>query len=70
MVNVTQQDPQMSVQQQELDDVSYGMQFPPYIEEDDQLRMYDARNLKVMTFKHQESSTLGGEKGALRIEKF
>lgn len=46
------------------------MQFPPYIEEDDQLRLYDARNLKVMTFKHQESSNLGDDKSGLRVEKF
>lgn len=44
------------------------MQFPPGIEIDDQLRIYDQRNLKVMTYKHEESQTLGDDE--LRLEKF
>lgn len=44
------------------------MQFPPFIETDDQLRTYDARNIKITTYQHSESSTLGDDE--LRIEKF
>ena len=44
------------------------MQFPPGIENDDQLRVYDQRNLKVMSYTHEKSETLGGNK--LRLEKF
>lgn len=66
LVWMTQKDPAEDVDQEELDDVSYGMQFPPFIEEDDQLRLYDARNLKVMTYSHQESKTLtNGDKADL-----
>ena len=44
------------------------MQFPPGISTDDQLRRYDARNIKVMTYTHSESQTLGSNE--LRLEKF
>jgi len=67
-VNVTQQSTKLGIDKQELSDVSNGMQFPPGIEIDDQLRIYDQRNLKVMTYKHEESQTLGDDE--LRLEKF
>jgi hypothetical protein len=59
LVNVTQQDPLESLAVQELRQVSYGMQFPPEIENDDQLKVYDQRNMKVMTYSHSESQEIG-----------
>ena len=52
----------------ELDDVSNGMQFPPDIENDDQLSVYDSRNLKIMRYTHDDSREIG--KNNLRLEKF
>jgi len=69
-VNVTQQSTKLGIDSQELKDVSNGMQFPPGIENDEQLRIYDQRNIKVMTYKHEESQTLTGDGNDLRLEKF
>ena len=44
------------------------MQFPPFIETDDQLRTYDTRNIKINTYIHEKSETIGSDE--LRIEKF
>jgi len=52
MVNTTLTDSTLSTSEKELDGVSAGMQFPPDIQEDDQLRLYDQRNLKIMTYNH------------------
>lgn len=65
MINTTLTDPGLSASEKELSSVSAGMQFPPAIEDDDQLRVYDPRTLKVMTYNHDESMTLGSDDLAL-----
>lgn len=52
MINTTLTDPNISSSAKELNGVSAGMQFPPDIQDDDQLRVYDARTLKVVTYNH------------------
>ena len=44
------------------------MQFPPNIETDDQLRVYDSRNLKLATFTHESSEKIGSSD--LRVDKY
>lgn len=44
------------------------MQFPPDIEDDDQLKVFDQRLLKVMQYTHDSSSSVGDDD--LRIDKF
>lgn len=67
-VYYNQKDESFELQQQLLNEISVGMQFPPFIETDDQLRTYDTRNIKINTYIHEKSSTIGDDE--LKIEKF
>ena len=44
------------------------MQFPPHIKTDDTLKVYDQRGIKIISYKHSESQTLGGND--IPLEKF
>jgi len=71
LVNITQPDPSLDIVLQELNAVSGGLQFPPNIEEDDQLKIYDQRNIKVVPYTHQSSSSLkSGDKNELQVDTF
>ena len=65
-VNITQNDPKSSESQAKLKKVSSGMQFPPGISTDDQLHVYDSRNIKVMSYTHDDTTDVDD----LRLEKF
>ena len=67
-LNVTIPDPDTSLSVQELRQVSNGMQFPPDIKTDDQLKIYDQRNIKISSFSHSESKSIGGND--LKLEKY
>ena len=67
MVNTTLTNPSLSSSEKELNGVSAGMQFPPDVQEDDSLRVYDPRLLKIASYSHEESQTLGDN---LPLEKY
>ena len=50
MINTTLSDPELTTSMTELSNVSAGMQFPPNIQDGDQLLLYDQRNLKIMNY--------------------
>ena len=51
-----------------MDDVSAGMQFPPHVDQDDMLKIYNQRIVKVNTYTHADSETIGGQD--LTIDQF
>ncbi len=51
-----------------LNSVSAGMQFPPDIQSDDMLNIYNQRIVKIESFTHSKSSSIGNED--LTIESF
>ncbi len=68
-LNIAQSDPKISFEEQELKDVSGGMQFPPLMDSSSQLRVFDPRNVKVATYRHDSEQSLGNDL-ELRIDKY
>lgn len=68
-LNITQSDSKISFKEQELKDVSNGMQFPPLMESQNQLRIFDPRNIKVATYLHDSTKYLGNLL-KLELEKY
>ena len=68
-LNITQSDPKLPFDQQGLADVTGGMQFPPLMDSSSQLRVFDPRTVKIATYRHENSMTLGNDE-QLNVEKF
>ena len=42
-----------------LDGASNGMQFPPFVDTDSTLSIFDSRNIQKVSYKHSGDSTVG-----------
>ena len=69
-VTVAESDYDETLAQKQLDGVSAGMQFPPGIEDDDQLRVFDSQSIKIITYNHEKSTSIGKKFGKLPLEKY